>query len=184
MLDADLAELYGVETRALIQAVKRNQARFPEDFMFQLNATEIARLRSQTVMANVPGRGGRRNAPYAFTEQGVAMLSGVLRSSRAIAVHIEIMRAFVRLRHVLASNRDLARRFDELEQRLARKLTNHDEPAPAEFYAARARRPCSHFAAPTTSTIPMVGAAQPSQGALASTHGPIAASSTMSSPAM
>jgi hypothetical protein len=127
MLDADLAAMYQVETRALIQAVKRNRARFPDDFMFQLDATEVARLKSQSVMSNARGRGGRRHAPYAFTEQGVAMLSTVLRSPRAIAVNIEIMRAFVRLRLVLASNEEFRRRFDELERRLDRKLTTHDQ---------------------------------------------------------
>jgi hypothetical protein len=95
MLDADLAQLYGVETRVLVQAVKRNLARFPEDFMFQLSAQEFANLRSQTVIssaASSTGHGGRRSAPYAFTEQGVAMLSTVLGSPRAIAVNIEIAR--------------------------------------------------------------------------------------------
>jgi hypothetical protein len=115
MLDADLAALYDVETRILVQAVKRNQERFPEDFMFQLEATEVERLRSQTVISNAPGRGGRRYAPYAFTEQGVAMLSTVLNSPRAIAVNIEIMRTFVRLRRILASNKELARRLNALE---------------------------------------------------------------------
>ena len=95
MLDADLAALYGVETKVLVQAVKRNEGRFPSDFMFQLSNDEWAVLRSQSVTSN-SGRGGRRYAPYAFTEQGVAMLSAVLGSERAIAVNIEIMRAFVR----------------------------------------------------------------------------------------
>jgi hypothetical protein len=126
MLDADLAALYGVETRALVQAVKRNSARFPEDFMLQLSAEEWANLRSQSVMSS-SGHGGRRTAPYAFTEQGVAMLSSVLASERAIAVNIEIMRAFVRLRDLLASNKELARRFADLEQRLTRKLATHDQ---------------------------------------------------------
>ena len=98
LLDADLAALYGVETRVLVQAVKRNLGRFPDDFMFQLDADEREALRSQSVISNTSGRGGRRYAPYAFTEQGVAMLSSVLNSPRAIAVNIEIMRAFVRLR--------------------------------------------------------------------------------------
>jgi hypothetical protein len=115
MLDADLATLYEVETRVLVQAVKRNIERFPEDFMFQLDVEEVQALRSQSVISNAPGRGGRRYAPYAFTEQGVAMLSTVLNSPRAIAVNIEIMRAFVRLRLILASNKELARRLDQLE---------------------------------------------------------------------
>jgi|GEM_PF-2254381 len=97
MIDADLAELYGVQTKVLVQAVKRNIARFPTDFMFQLSAVEFAALRSQTVTSNT-GRGGRRTPPYAFTEQGVAMLSSVLGSPRAIGVNIEIMRTFVRVR--------------------------------------------------------------------------------------
>ena len=120
MLDADLAELYDVETRALVQALKRNLERFPEDFMFQLTAAENERLqilRSQSVISNAGhrGHGGRRYAPYAFTEQGVAMLSSILRSPRAIAVNIEIMRAFVRLREALTSHKDLARKFAALE---------------------------------------------------------------------
>ena len=115
MLDKDLAALYGVPTKALLQAVKRNSERFPSDFMLHLEKQEVASLRSQFVTSNKPGRGGRRYAPYAFTEQGVAMLSTVLNSPRAIAVNIEIMRAFVRLRLILASNKELARRLDELE---------------------------------------------------------------------
>jgi len=127
LLDADLAALYGVETRVLVQAVKRNLGRFPDDFMFQLDAEEREALRSQTVISNTPGRGGRRYAPYAFTEQGVAMLSSVLNSPRAIAVNIEIMRAFVRLREMIAGNKELARRLDELETRIERKLCTHDQ---------------------------------------------------------
>jgi len=118
LLDAELARLYGVETRVLVQAVKRNVARFPEDFMFQLTAAEAESLRSQIVILKT-GRGQHRKfLPYAFTEQGVAMLSGVLRSPRAIAVNVEIMRAFVRLREILASNKELARKLDDLERRL------------------------------------------------------------------
>ncbi len=115
ILDATLAELYGVETRALIQAVKRNPKRFPDDFMFQLTHEEAMRLRSQSVMSNT--RGGRRTRPYAFTEQGVAMLSSVLRSGRAMEVNVEIMRTFVQLRRMLAGHEDLVRRLDALEQR-------------------------------------------------------------------
>src|SRR5947209_16317642 len=100
MLDADLAELYQVETRALIQAVKRNPERFPKDFMFQLTKEEAESLRSQIVISNV-GRGGRRYLPYAFTEHGVAMLSSVLNSDRAVQMSILIVRAFVKLREVL-----------------------------------------------------------------------------------
>ena len=116
MLDSDLAELYKVETRTLIQAVKRNINRFPSDFMFQLNYQEIASLRSQIVISKT-GRGGRRYQPYVFTEQGVAMLSSVLNSERAIEVNIHIMRAFVKLREMIASHKDLAKRLDELEKK-------------------------------------------------------------------
>jgi hypothetical protein len=116
MLDADLAELYEVETKELNQAVKRNLERFPEDFMFRLTDDEAAALRSQSVTSN-EGRGGRRYHPYAFTEQGVAMLSSVLRSPRAVQVNIAIMRAFVKLREILASHRDLARRLEEMESK-------------------------------------------------------------------
>jgi hypothetical protein len=114
MFDYDLAELYGVSTKQLVQAVKRNLERFPEDFMFQLEPQELALLRSQIVTSN-SGRGGRRYAPYAFTEQGVAMLSSVLRSRRAVQVNIAIMRAFVRLREMLLTNADLARKLAALE---------------------------------------------------------------------
>lgn len=115
MLDADLAALYGVETRVLIQAVKRNLERFPKDFMFQLSREEFTFLRSQSVTSS--DWGGRRYPPYVFTEQGVAMLSSVLRSPRAIQVNIEIMRAFIRLRRMLASHADLARKLDALEKK-------------------------------------------------------------------
>ena len=125
MLDTDLAALYGVTTSALVQAVKRNLDRFPDDFMFQLDAGEWEALRSQSVISNV-GRGGRRYAPYAFTEQGVAMLSSVLGSAQAIAVNIEIMRAFVRLREVIASNKELAQRLDELENNAELMSLKHD----------------------------------------------------------
>ena len=114
MLDADLSELYGVEPRVLVQAVKRNLDRFPEDFMFQLTKDEFLALRSQFVISSW---GGRRYPPYAFTEQGVAMLSSVLRSQRAIHVNVEIMRAFVRLRRILASHKELARKLEELEKK-------------------------------------------------------------------
>jgi hypothetical protein len=115
IMDSDLAVLYGVESRALIQAVSRNRDRFPPDFMFQLDKQEVARLRSQSVISN--GRGGRRYAPYAFTEQGVAMLSSVLRSKRAVLVNVEIMRAFVRLRAILAGNAELAQKLASLERK-------------------------------------------------------------------
>ena len=130
MLDADLAQLYGVETRAVVQAVKRNAQRFPADFMFQLDADEWDSLRSQTVISNVAGvgvgRGGRRTAPYAFTEQGVAMLSSVLSSERAVAVNIEIMRTFVRVRELAATHQDLAKRLAELELKTEGLELTHD----------------------------------------------------------
>lgn len=125
MLDADLAELYGVQTKVLVQAVKRNLARFPQDFMFQLAAEEFAALRSQTVTSN-SGRGGRRTAPYAFTEQGVAMLSSVLGSPRAIAVNIEIMRTFVRVRELAVTHSELAKRLGELEEKTELLSMQHD----------------------------------------------------------
>jgi hypothetical protein len=113
MLSPDLGKLYGVQTRAMIQAVKRNIDRFPQDFMFQLTRDEFNILKSQIVtLAKSP-----RDTPYAFTEQGVAMLSSVLRSKRAIAVNIEIMRVFTRLRTLLASHADLLRRLDSMEKK-------------------------------------------------------------------
>jgi len=134
MLDNDLAALYGVETRVLVQAVQRNIDRFPDDFMFQLTRQEIdilksQNLRSQSVMSSSEW-GGRRSLPYAFTEQGVAMLSSVLRSERAVEVNIAIMRTFVRVRQMLASNDDLARRLAELESR-------YDEQFQVVFEAIR-----------------------------------------------
>ena len=111
MLDRDLALLYGVETKMLNRAVKRNLKRFPSDFMFQLTADETDILRYQ-IGTSKKGRGGRRYLPYVFTEQGVAMLSSVLNSERAVLVNIEIMRAFVKLRQMLASNAELSRRLD------------------------------------------------------------------------
>lgn len=133
MLDSDLAELYQVETKNLNKAVKRNPSRFPEDFMFQLTKEEADSLRLQTGTSN-DTRGGRRYLPYVFTEQGVAMLSSVLRSPRAVEVNVVIMRTFVRIREILASNRDLARRVQEHDRQIAilfdtvRKLL---EPPPA-----------------------------------------------------
>lgn len=109
LLDADLAELYGVETKALVRAVRRNLDRFPDDFIFQLATQELADLRCQ--IGTSRSWGGRRYPPYAFTEQGVAMLSSVLRSKRAVAVNIEIMRAFVKLRELLAGHRELAEKL-------------------------------------------------------------------------
>jgi len=125
MLDADLSELYGVDTKVLNQAVKRNIERFPEDFMFQISEGEYACLRSQIVTSNDESqakfsktrRGGRRYLPFAFTEQGVAMLSSVLRSKRAVLVNIQIMRAFVRLREIIISHKELSRKLDDLENK-------------------------------------------------------------------
>ncbi|MHB8173924.1 MAG: ORF6N domain-containing protein [Nitrospirota bacterium] len=131
MLDSDLAELYAVETSNLNKAVKRNIDRFPQDFMFQLTKEEADSLRFQIGMSKAEGRGGRRYLPYAFTEQGVAMLSSVLKSDRAIHVNIAIMRAFVKLRQFLSAHKDLARKFAELERRIGK----HDEEIKAVFNA-------------------------------------------------
>jgi phage regulator Rha-like protein len=116
MLDADLARLYGVATKNLNKAVKRNASRFPADFMFRLSSKDLQSLRFQTGTSN-SSRGGRRYAPYAFTEQGVAMLSSVLRSSRAVQVNVAIMRTFVRLREMLATHEELRRKIDAMEKR-------------------------------------------------------------------
>jgi hypothetical protein len=115
MLSIHLAELYEVETRVLNQAVKRNINRFPEDFMFQLNDSEAGQLVSQNVIPHKKYFGG--SLPYAFTEQGVAMLSSVLNSERAVNVNIAIMRTFVKLREMIAANKDMAKRLDELEKK-------------------------------------------------------------------
>jgi hypothetical protein len=114
LLDSDLAALYQVETRALNQAVRRNAERFPQDFMFQLSLEEARALTSQSVISNQGRRGGRRYRPYAFTEQGIAMLSSVLQSKRAIEVNIAIMRTFVRLRQLLATHEELSRQLEDL----------------------------------------------------------------------
>ena len=139
MLSKHLAKLYNVETRILIQAVKRNIERFPKDFMFQLTLEEAQSLRSQFEISNVPlrptvsGRGGSRYLPYAFTEQGVAMLSSVLNSKRAIQVNIAIMRAFVKLRQILSTHKELAHKLNELE----RKTEKHDMEIQGIFEAIR-----------------------------------------------
>ena len=119
MISPDLAELYGVKPKALLQAVKRNLSRFPEDFMFQLNWKEMDLLNSRSRSQFVTLIRGRniKYLPYAFTEQGVAMLSSILRSNRAVQVNIEIMRAFVRLRQILSSHKDLARKLEDLEKK-------------------------------------------------------------------
>jgi hypothetical protein len=131
MLDYDLAVLYGVETRALKQAVRRNPDRFPNDFMFELSEQEIDTVVSQFVIPDRRRFGGAK--PMAFTEQGIAMLSSVLNSERAIKVNIAIMRAFVKLRQVLDTNRELAQKFSELEQRVGK----HDEEIGAILEAIR-----------------------------------------------
>ena len=120
ILDADIAGLYGVETKALVRAVKRNLDRFTDDFMFQLTAEEVTNLRCQI---GTSSWGGRRYLPYAFTEQGVAMLSGVLKSERATQVNVEIMRAFIRLRRVISQQADLARKLDDLEKRYDKQFS-------------------------------------------------------------
>jgi hypothetical protein len=132
MLSTHMAQLYGVEPRSLVQAVRRNIQRFPEDFMFQLTSEEFDALKSQFVISSWGGL--RRARPYAFTEQGVAMLSSVLRSERAIQVNIAIMRVFVRLRQILATHKELATKLAELENR----LKGHDEQILAIFEAIRA----------------------------------------------
>jgi len=133
MLDSDLAALYGVVTFRLNQSVKRNKDRFPGDFVFQITKDERERLTSQFVMSKA-GRGGRRTLPYAFTEQGVAMLSSVLNSDRAVQVNIAIMRAFVNMRRLVASNEEIKRKLAAIE----RKLGDHDESFRAVFAAIRA----------------------------------------------
>ncbi len=133
LLDSDLADLYGVETRRLNEQVRRNSQRFPADFMFQLNDQEYAGLRSQIATLKA-GRGGHRKyLPYVFTEQGIAMLSSVLNSERAVQVNIAIMRAFVQMRELAASNRELANKLTELERRLG----NHDEAIATLFGTIR-----------------------------------------------
>ena len=127
MLDSDLAELYRVETKVLLQSVRRNINRFPSDFMFQLTKEEFDNLRTQIVTSS--SWGGRRYLPYVFTELGVAMLSSVLRSDRAIQVNIAIMRAFVKLREILSTHKELAYKLAELE----RKIEGHDKEIKAIF---------------------------------------------------
>lgn len=126
MLDEDLAELYGVETRVLVQQVRRNEKRFPADFMSQLSTEGFSNLKSQSVISS-GGHGGRRKRPLVLAEQGVAMLSGVLRSDRAVAVNIEIMRAFVELRRVAGSFDELQKRLDQMELDIGARLSEHDE---------------------------------------------------------
>ncbi len=132
MLDSDLADLYQVLTKNLNLAVRRNHDRFPEDFMFQLNQEEAESLRLQIATSNV-GRGGRRYLPYAFTKQGVAMLSSVLNSHRAVQGNIVIMRAFVKLREVMGTHKELAHKIEALE----RKYQEHDKELQVVFQAIK-----------------------------------------------
>ena len=134
MLDSDLAKLYGVDTKVLNQAVKRNKKRFPQDFMFRLNRGENISLRSQIVTSNNPltsqiatskdskGRGGRRTLPYAFTDYGIAMLSSVLNSERAIAVNIQIIRTFIKIRQLLSTHKELLEKIEKMEKNYDRQF--------------------------------------------------------------
>jgi hypothetical protein len=139
LLDTELAALYGVTTKRFNEQVRRNAKRFPADFMFQLTAQEAAALRSQIATSNAPpqGRGGRRYLPYAFTEHGAIMAATILNSPRAVEMSVYVVRAFVQLRELLASNKELARRFAQLETRLDKKLTTHDEAIAAILSAIR-----------------------------------------------
>ncbi len=139
ILDHDLAELYGVQTKALKQAVRRNFDRFPSDFMFELTDLEFKNLRSQIVTSSLDQWGGQRYKPMVFTEQGVAMLSSVLRSDRAVQVNIAIMRVFVRLREIMATHKELASKLSELETR----IRDHDEKIVAIFEAIRRLLPAA-----------------------------------------
>lgn len=132
ILDSSLAELYGVPTKQLNRAVKRNEDRFPEDFMFQLTDEELTALRCQTGTSK-EGRGGRRYFPYAFTEQGVAMLSSVLQSKEAVIINVQIVRAFVAMREVISTHVELARKLEQLEYRLGQ----HDEEIASLFEAIK-----------------------------------------------
>jgi hypothetical protein len=137
ILDADLAALYGVETRRLNEQVRRNAAKFPPDFIFQLTAEEFGALRSQNAILKT-GRGQHRKyLPYAFTEHGTLMAAMVLASPRAVEVSVYVVRAFIHLRNLLANNHELAQRFAELERRLDRKLATHDEAIAAILEAIR-----------------------------------------------
>ena len=136
MLDSDLAAIYGVTTGRLNEAVKRNARRFPQDFMFRLSPAEHSALISQIAISNA-GRGGRRKLPWAFTEHGAIQAANVLNSERAIQMGVFVVRAFVKLREVLASNQELAKRLEELEARIQKKLTGHDQAIAAILSAIR-----------------------------------------------
>jgi hypothetical protein len=135
MLDADLAAIYGVETRALVQAIKRNARRFPADFAFQLTHQEVGRLMSQLVISNAPGRGGRRKLPWAFSEHGVVMAANVLRSRAAVDMSVHVVRAFVRTRRALAAHADLAEELRKLKRGLAVRFSQYDEQFRVVFEA-------------------------------------------------
>jgi hypothetical protein len=139
ILDAQLASLYGVSTKRFNEQVRRNRRRFPPDFMFQLTPEEFAALRSQfaTSKTKLSGRGGRRYLPHVFTEHGAIQAANVLNSSRAIEMGIYVVRAFVQLREVLASNKDLAQRLDQLEAGIEKRLTSHDDAIAAMLSAIR-----------------------------------------------
>ncbi|MHB8723516.1 MAG: ORF6N domain-containing protein [Steroidobacteraceae bacterium] len=138
ILDADLAALYGVPTKRLNEQVRRNAERFPEDFTFQLTAEEAAALRSQFATSKTPtGRGGRRYLPYVFTEHGAIQAANVLNSPRAVEMGIYVVRAFVQLRELLSSNKELAKRLDQLEARIEKKLATHDDAIAAMLSAIR-----------------------------------------------
>lgn len=139
MLDSGLAVLYGVSTKRLNEQVRRNRNRFPDDFVFQLTADETDALRSQiaTSIAAPGARGGRRYRPYAFTEHGAIQAANVLNSSRAVEMGIYVVRAFVQLRELLSSNKELVKRLDQLEARIERKLATHDDAIAAMLSAIR-----------------------------------------------
>ena len=138
LLDTELARLYGVSTKRFNEQVRRNRERFPEDFMFQLTAEEQASLRSQFATLEGGGRGQHRKyLPYAFTEHGALLAATILNSPRAVEMSVYVVRAFVKLRELLSSNRELARRFAQLETRLDKKLTEHDQQIAAILSAIR-----------------------------------------------
>jgi hypothetical protein len=137
ILDAELATLYGVTTKRLNEQVKRNARRFPKDFMFQLTAEEAAGLRSQIATSKPVGRGGRRYQPYTFPEHGAIQVANVLNSPRAVEMSIYVVRAFVQLRELLSSNKDLALRLDQLETRIEKKLATHGDAIAAMISAIR-----------------------------------------------
>jgi len=156
ILDADLAALYDVSVGALNQAVKRNRGRFPRDFIFRLTKSETDALKSQTVISNA-GRGGRRTRPNAFTEQGVAMLSSVLRSDRAMRVNVEIMRTFVRLRRWIVTHKELAARLDRLEEKYDDQFTIVFEAIREIMRPVVPTKRAIGFGAPRPTRPPLIG---------------------------